>query len=232
PTMISRGWRLERGGVALPLTLIVLTVLMLLTGTGLMLARLESRAADQTLAATRATAAAEGGFEIAATDWPIEAWDTLPPGARVASAAGAWGSQLHVDSIAHLGGSVYLQTAVGEVHDAGGGQLARAALGRWMRADPPQFPDRAAVVARGPLELGGGMSVDGADQVPAPWGTVCPPPGVSGAAVTDSAGPPVFSAGCLGGNCLTGNPALNIDSTVSDSLLSSLGAWAYTVLRG
>ena len=88
--MISRGWRLERRGVALPLTLIVLTVLMLLTGTALMLARLESRSAGETLAATQATAAAEAGFEIAAADWPVEAWDTLPPGVTVASAAGAW----------------------------------------------------------------------------------------------------------------------------------------------
>ncbi len=229
--MMSRGWRLERRGVALPLTLIVLTVLMLLTGTALMLARLESRSAGETLAATQATAAAEAGFEIAAADWPVEAWDTLPPGATVASAAGAWGRQLHVDSITHLGGSVYLQTAVGEVRDAGGGQLARAALGRWMGAEPPRFPDRAAIVARGPLELGGGMSVDGADQVPAPWGGVCPPPGAAAAAVSDSAGPPVFSAGCVGGSCLTGSPALVVDSTVSDSLLSSFGAWDFTTLR-
>jgi hypothetical protein len=230
--MISRGWRLERRGVALPLTLIVLTVLMLLTGTGLMLARLESRSADQTLAVTQATAAAEAGFEIAAADWPIEAWDTLPPGVTVASAAGAFGRQLHVDSIAHLGGSVYLQTAVGQVHDAGGGQLARASLGRWMRADPPRFPDRAAIVARGPLELGGGMSVDGGDQVPGPWGAVCPPPGPAVAAVIDSAGPPVFSTGCAGGSCLTGNPGLMVDSTVSDSLLSSFGTWDFATLRG
>jgi len=229
--MTPGGWRLERRGVALPLTLVVLTVLMLLTGTGLMLARLESRSADQTLAATQATAAAEAGFEIAAADWPIEAWDTLPPGVAVSSASGAWSRQLHVDSITHLGGSVYLQTAVGEVHDAGGGQLARTAVGRWMRAEPPQFPDRAAIVARGPLELGGGMSVDGVDQVPAAWGAVCPPPGAAAAAVADSAGPPVFSAGCVGGSCLTGNPGLTVDSTVSDSLLSSFGAWDFTTLR-
>src|SRR4029450_3986395 len=56
----------------------------------------DPRGRVQPLAAPGATAAAEGGFEIAATDWPIEAWDTLPPGARVASAAGAWGGRVHV----------------------------------------------------------------------------------------------------------------------------------------
>ena len=222
---------LNRHGVALPLTLIVLTVLMLLTGSGLMLARLESRSADQTLAAVQASAAAEGGFEITAAAWPFEAWDTLPPGVTVASTAGTWSRQLHVDSLTHLGGPVYLQTAVGEFQDAGGGLLTRAVLGRWMHADPPRFPDRAAVVSRGPLELGGGMSVDGGDQVPGPWGGVCPPPGSAAAAVMDSAGPPLFSAGCVGGSCLTGNPALVVDSTASDSLLSSFGAWDFTTLR-
>ncbi|HSE67369.1 MAG TPA: hypothetical protein VLB12_10295 [Gemmatimonadales bacterium] len=229
--MISHAWRLERRGVALPLTLIVLTVLMLLTGTGLMLARLESRAADQTLAATQATAAAEGGFEIAAAAWPIEAWDTLPPGVAAASASGAFGRQLHVDSIAHLGSSVYLQTAVGEVHDASGGQLARGAVGRWMRIEPPGFPDRGAIVARGPLELGGGMSVDGGDHVPPGWSGVCPPSASAAPAVTDSTGTPVFSSGCIGGSCLTGSRGFVIDSTVSDSLLSSFGAWDYMSLR-
>ena len=229
--MRSCGLHLDSRGVALPLTLIVLTVLMLLTGMGLMLARLESRSADQSLAAMQATAAAESGFELAASQWPIEAWDTLPPGVTVASGVGAYGRQLHVDSITPLGGPVYLQTAVGEVHDAGGGQLARSSLGRWMRADPPRFPDRAAIMAHGVLELGGGMSVDGGDHVPAPWGTVCPPPGPAAAAVMDSVGPPVFSVGCLGGTCLTGNPALVVDSTASDSLLSSFGAWDFTALR-
>jgi hypothetical protein len=213
------------------LTLIVLTVLMLLAGTGLMLARLESRAADQTLAATQATAAAEEGFEIAAADWPIEAWDTLPPGVAVASASGAFGRQLHVDSIIHLGGSVYLQTAVGEVYDASGGQLARAAVGRWMRIEPPGFPDRGAIVARGPLELGGGMSVDGGDHVPPGWGGVCPPSASAAPAVTDSTGTPVFSNGCIGGSCLTGSPGFVVDSSVSDSLLSTYGSWNLTSLR-
>jgi hypothetical protein len=217
--------------VALPLTLIVLTVLMLLTGMGLMLARLESRSADQSLAALQATATAESGFELAAGRWPVEAWDTLPPGVPVASGAGAYGRQLHVDSITHLGGPVYLQTAVGEVLDAGGGPLARSSLGRWMRAEPPRFPDRAAIMARGLLELGGGMSVDGGDHVPVPWGTVCPPPGSTVAAVADSTGPPVFSSGCAGGSCLTGSPALEVDSTASDSLLSSFGPWDFTTLR-
>jgi hypothetical protein len=229
--MISSVLEHDRRGVALPLTLIALTALLLLVGAGLMLARVESRSAAQTLAAAQATAVAEAGFEISAAAWPVEAWDTLPPGVTVAAAAGAWSRQLHVDSITNLGGSVYLQTASGEVHDAGGGLLARSALGRWMRADPPRFPDRAAIVSRGLLELGGGMSVDGGDQVPAAWGSVCPPPGSAAAAVMDSAGLPVFSAGCVGGTCLTGNPGLVIDSTVSDSLLSSFGAWDFTTLR-
>ena len=119
-----------------------------------MLARLESRSADQALAATQATAAAEGGLERAAGSWPTESWDTLPPGATVASGGGASNRQVLADSITHLGALLYLQTGFGEVNDAGGHQLARAAVGRWMRVEPPGFPDRGAIVARGPLELG------------------------------------------------------------------------------
>ena len=133
-----------------------------------MLARLESRSADQTLAATQATARRRGGVRDRRGDWPIEAWDTLPPGVTVASAAGAWGRQLHVDSITHLGGSVYLQTAVGEVHDAGGGQLRRGP--RWGAGCAPihhDFPTGPRSWLVGRSSLGGGMSVDGADQVPA-----------------------------------------------------------------
>jgi hypothetical protein len=229
--MRSSRCHLGTSGAALPLTLIVLAVLMLLTGTGLMLARLEARSADQTLAAIQASAAAEAGFEITAAAWPIEAWDTLAPGVTVPSGSGVWPRQLHVDSITHLGGPVYLQTSAGEVHDAGGGLLARAALGRWMRADPPRFPDRAAILSRGSLELGGGMIVDGRDLVPTGWGGVCSPPGTAAVAVMDSAALPVYSTGCAGGSCLTGNPALVVDSTVSDSLLSSFGTWDFMTLR-
>jgi hypothetical protein len=217
--------------VALPLTLIVLTALTLLAGTGLMLARLESRSADHALTAAQATAAAEGGLELAAGNWPTESWDTLPPGATVASGGGASSRQLHADSITHLGALLYLQTGFGEVNDAGGRLMARAAVGRWMRIEPPAFPDRGAVVARGPLELGGGMSVDGGDHVPPGWGGVCPAPASAAAGVSDSTGTPVFSSGCTGGSCLTGNPGLVVDSTASDSLLSTYGSWNFTSLR-
>lgn len=222
---------LNRRGVALPLTLIVLTALALLAAMVLMLARLESRSADQALAATQATAAAEGGIELAAESWPTESWDTLPPGATVASGGGASSRQLLADSITHLGALLYLQTGFGEVNDAGGHPLARAAVGRWMRIEPPGFPDRGAIVARGPLELGGGMSVDGGDHVPPGWGGVCPPSASAAPAVTDSSGTPVFSSGCTGGTCLTGSPGLVVDSTVSDSLLSTYGSWNFTRLR-
>ena len=222
---------LNRRGVALPLTLIALTALALIAGTGLMLARLESRSADQTLAVAQATAAAEGGLEVAAGNWPTESWDTLPPGATVASGGGASNRQLHADSIAHLGALLYLQSGFAEVNDAGGHQLARVAVGRWMRIEPPGFPDRGAIVARGPLEVGGGMSVDGGDHVPLGWGGVCPPSASAAPAVTDSTGTPVFSSGCIGGSCLTGSVGFVVDSTVSDSLLSTYGSWNLTNLR-
>jgi hypothetical protein len=222
---------LNQRGVAIPLTLIVLTALTLLAATGLMLARLENRSADQTLAMAQATAAAEGGLEVAAGNWPTESWDTLPPGATVASGGGASNRQLHADSITHLGALLYLQSGSAEVNDAGGHQLARATVGRWMRIEPPGFPDRGAITARGPLELGGGMSVDGGDHVPPGWGGVCPPSASTAPAVTDSTGPPVFSSGCIGGSCLTGSPGFVVDSTVSDSLLSTYGRWNFTNLR-
>jgi len=222
---------LDQRGVALPLTLIAITALALLAGTGLMLAQLESRSANQALAAAQATAVAEGGLELAAGSWPTESWDTLPPGATVPSGGGASNRQLQADSITHLGALLYLQTGFGEVNDAGGHQLARAAVGRWMRIEPPGFPDRGAIVARGPLELGGGMSVDGGDHVPPGWGGVCPPSAAAAPAVTDSTGTPVFSSGCTGGSCLTGSPALVVDSTASDSLLSTYGSWNFMRLR-
>jgi hypothetical protein len=75
-------------------------------------------------------------------------------GATVASGGGASNRQLHAVSITHLGALLYLQSGFAEVNDAGGHQLARAAVGRWMRIEPPGFPDRGAIVARGPVELG------------------------------------------------------------------------------
>jgi hypothetical protein len=139
--------------------------------------------------------------------------------------------QSYADSITHLGALLYLQTGSGEVKDAGGHQLGRAAVGRWMRVEPPVFPGRAAIVARGPLELGGSMTVDGGDHIPPGWGGVCPPSAFPVAAVSDSSGAVVFSSGCTGGSCLTGSPGLVVDSTASDSLLSTYGAWNFTTLR-
>jgi hypothetical protein len=162
---------LNRRGVALPLTLIVLTALTLLAGMVLMLARLESRSADQALAATQATAPPRAesssrpelahrimGYSAARSHGRFRRRSLEPPAA---------------DSITHLGALLYLQSGFAQVNDAGG--HPGASRGGAMDADrATRFPTAGDRGSRS-AELGG-MSVDGGDHVPPGWGGVCPLP--------------------------------------------------------
>lgn len=229
---MNPGPRLDRRGFALPVTLIALTAAALLASAGLMLARLEARSGDLTLASFQAGAAAEGGIEVGLNSWSTERWDTLVPGQAASVGAASFGShEYHTDSIVHLGGPVFLARSIGEARDADGRILARTALGRWVRADPPRFPADAGLIARGPIEVGGGITVDGNDRIPAGWSAECPPSATSSPAVRDSTASPIYLPACSGGSCLFGTPPMIVDSAISDSSLSHFGPWNYPALR-
>jgi hypothetical protein len=220
-----------RHGIALPLTLLALSLMGLLVTMGFFLARLELRRSEQELAMLRSNAAAEAGIEQMLATWDGQRWDALPPGVTVPVASTIMGGGiLHDDSLSRLGGPVFLLRSVGQAQDAAGLPVARAELGRWVAATAPAFPLDAAVAARGPLEVSGTTTVDGNDQVPAAWGSACPPPAPSAPAVRDSSAQVLGSGPCAGGQCLAGSPAWLPDSTLSDSALTDYGVWSFSAL--
>jgi hypothetical protein len=219
-----------RHGVALPLTLLVLSLVGLLVTIGFLLARLELRRSEQELAMVRSNAAAEAGIERMVASWDGARWDTLPPGLTVPVASTIMGGGiLRDDSLSRLGGPLFLLRSVAQAQDAAGSPVARVALGRWVAVSAPVFPLDAAVAARGPLEVSGSATVDGDDHAPPAWGSACPPPALSAPAVRDSSAQ-VLATGCTAGQCLVGTPAWLADSTLSDSALADYGPWSFAAL--
>lgn len=211
-------------GSALLLTLIALSAIGMLAAGMLLLSRFAGQAAQRGEARARSTAAADAGLALVVGSWNQNRWDTLAVGTGDEAGKGVMASGVtHTDSVSALGAGLFLLRSVGEAVDAGGGRLARSEFGLWVQAARPAFNMQAALAARGPLAISGGVTIDGSDRIPPGWGAVCPPVAGPVAAVRDSTGAPALSGSCTGGSCLTGSPSVVVDSSVSDSALSAFG---------
>jgi hypothetical protein len=222
---------MTRRGGALPAALLTLLLLGALASLALAAGRLRARSGDQSLALARARAAALSGLARAEAQWDPVFAAGIPVGAVVAlpwSGAPPVDGVTSHDSLHRLGAHLYLARSIGELRTAQGHLLAREGVGRLLRLEHPAVPDSAAAFAGGAVLLLADNGVDGGDQVPTAWDTVCPPPDTGGVGLLF--GGPAPTLGCPGGTCVLGQPALAADSGLTRGFLSRLPGGGWTTL--
>lgn len=211
---------MNRRGLALPTTLLLLALLGVLAGVVIASSRVRRLAGERALATARLDAALRGELERVVAHWSGLEAETLGQGAIVGVAVQSLphGGRL-TDSLLRLGTHAFLLLGRGEQRSAAGVDLARARLGYHVRLVGPVPPRQAAIASAGPVVLDDLSRVEG-QEVPqgASWAAGCPPPGGPVAGVT---GPhPVVD--CPGG-CVHGSPPMLVDSTLTPPTATSFG---------
>lgn len=223
---------MSRTGGALLGALLLIVLLGGLGAIAVAAGRLRGLAGDRTLSQARARTVAEAGVERAEAEWDPILAGRLGVGAAMALpqavAVDGAGSR---DTLLRLGRGVFMIRSVGEHRAPDGHLLARDGTTRIIRLEGPAISDSVAAVVAGGVTVTADSGVRGEDAVPALWDSLCPPPGAPGVGVAVAPGTGAVGA-CPGGQCLTGAPAVIIDSTLPAGLFTHLGAASLTALLG
>jgi hypothetical protein len=184
---------MNRRGVALLAALLGLLIAGALAALTLASARLTWLAGRRQVAAVQASLGAAGQAERARFLWdPLRAG--LPVGATVSLPGAGPGPLTSRDSLARLGKVLFLIRSVATRGAADGSGLARADIRLLIRLSMPSVPESVAVASRLPALVGPAARVDGLDQAPSGWGTVCPP-GAGAGLATSIDSTPLFLPG-------------------------------------
>lgn len=205
--------RNERG-IALALSIVALVMMGALVAASFTPSLLEQRTAENQRRARQAFEAAEYGLADAIENWDIPSWnvlrvtDSVILGGDVPSGTGGYATV-----VKRLSPRLYLVDVTG----TDGTRAARQRLGQFFRLFVPGIDIRAALTVNGPIEVGGAAEIDGADARPA-W-PFCPPAdtAVPGLRLPDESELRTTGARCEGNACITGNPSVLEDPTVTDS---------------
>jgi hypothetical protein len=214
---MRRGSIVDRRGVALILAIVALAVIGALVASAHIAGVRAHRAGERRFLQTEALAAAEHGIEKVAANAPLAAWRALSPGAI--DSAGPWsaGRAMVSVQITRLGDSlqpVVLLVGTGTAGTAAG-RLARRRTSLTLSITGARFSPLAAFTTGGPVALGPGAIVEGADLPPAGWS--CP---IAGGALPGFATPDastVTTTAC-GPSCVGGAPPVAQLVAASDTL--------------
>jgi hypothetical protein len=220
----------DERGIALALVLFALVITAALITGVFVVARVEQRMGDTSVAAAQAMAAAEAGLETTVGNWDpadnslaVNSTHTLP-----AAAAGPYTS--YSASILRLNPTLFLVTSDGQTRAASGAVLTRRQVGMLTRLISPLIRMNAAITTRVGITITGSSQVSGTDSVPPQWGATCPPPGAPAPGIRDSSGNVTTSGSCHGGSCITGVPQVLTDATVTTSSFTDFGSTSFSDL--
>ena len=213
----------DRRGVALPLALFTLVIVAVMITAVFYVGRLEQRMGYNSLASTQAFEAAEAGVAAVLSNWNSSTYNALASGTTLTLPSAAVGSNaVYTASLQRLNSNLFLIQVEGRFL-VGGEAITRRQVGRLVRFDPPDLDPEAAVASRQTLEVAGTASINGSDSVPPAWGAYCPSPGATAPGIRDSVGTITVTAPCTVPSCITGNPPVKADSTVTDASFHSWG---------
>jgi Tfp pilus assembly protein PilX len=215
--------RSDKRGIALALALFAMVISMLLLTAVFYIARQEQRMGNNGIAATQAREAAETGLSAVLAAWNSTSYNALAPGASLTFPATAvGGGASYSGSLRRLTPTTFLVQSEG-VYKIGGQTVTRRQLARIVRLNQPRISMHAAVTTRVGITVSGSSQVSGTDTVPAPWGAICPPPGATVPGIRDSSGNVTTSGACSGASCITGNPRIQTDPSVSTNTFHEFG---------
>jgi hypothetical protein len=222
--------RNERG-IALPLVLFVLVILGVIIAGTFYVARLEFKTGDNTIAAAKATGAAEAGLDSVLAGWDLNLYNAMASGTEMTlSTVSLGGNASYTPTLRRLNGSLYLIRSVGQQTYPSGGIQGRRYVGQLVRLDIPQLAMNAAITTRTGITVSGSSDISGIDSVPGSWGGLCPPAGPTVPGIRDSSGNVTTSGACSGASCIVGTPQILTDPTVSASNFTQFGNTNFTQL--
>jgi hypothetical protein len=222
--------RRPRRGLALALALFGIVVVGAIVSGVVVAGTQEYRVARNQLLQERALAAAEYGLNMTVARWNrsdagrLKSGDTLQ---KVYAIPGA------IDSVwvTKLNDLTFWVVSVGRA-GTGADTESRRRLSQILRLDLPVLPSYGPFVAHGSTNLGGNISVSGADVPPPGWD--CPPPGAVAVGIAEPPGVTVTTSGnsCPNLVCVVGSPKVLNEPTLTDT--ASFSQWAsvnWTELR-
>lgn len=217
-------------GFALPLTVFVMVILMVLTTAGLFVGRQELRIGSASHDAGLAFYVAERGLTDVIADWDAPAYGAMAVGGTTAltgtTESGTWSLDM-----TRLSSQLYLFESTG-VLTSGGPATSSATrrLGVVARILTADLALPAALTTRDAASVRGTAEVHGEDVDPAVWGGICTgalqdKPGL----LTDD----TTLVTTTGAGEITGVPGLAQDTTLSDATFTEFGSvtWNDMVTR-
>lgn len=210
----------NRRGVALVIVILGLLVVGAIISGVFVAAVLEHRTGQNARPMEQAFAAAEHGLTETMANWNVGAWNLLAAEESLpVSGASPAGTGTYAGSVRRLSNELFLVDLTG-VSARGG---ARQRLAEFVKLRTPTMDIQAVLTTRGPSRIGGNAAIDGTDRQPAGWGA-CPPvdPPTAGIRIPN-AGDLTFLGGCAGASCITGNPKVDADPTISDATFFTYG---------
>ena len=218
----------DERGMALAMAVFALVIIGVLVAGAFFSGRLEQRSGANSVLATEAFEAAEGGvaYTVSPDGWNTATFNALAVGTDAVQAPVSFGANLQaVPTVTKLNASVYLVRSEGQ-RLSGGNVLARRLVGTLVRAVIPDIEIEGALTVYGQLTLGGSADIDGEDHIPAGWGGSCAAAGdpVAGVRINED-DIHTNGANCNGDPpaCVSGYPAVDIDTSVTPSTFTNFG---------
>lgn len=207
----------DRRGVALVLAIVALAVIGVLVAAAHLAGVRALRGGERRFQQAEALAAAEYGVERVAANAPLTLWRAMIPGAI--DSAGPWsvGRATARVRITRLGDSLQPIVLIEGMGTAGGaaGRSARRTTSLTLSLAAGRFTPPGALTTGGPVALGAGAIVEGADLAPAGWH--CPVGGSAIAGIATADATSVSAAAC-GPGCIGGAPPVAQTILAADSL--------------
>jgi Tfp pilus assembly protein PilX len=228
---MSRLPRLDQRGVALPLALFALVIIAALLAGAFYMGRLEQHSGDNAMARAQAGEAAEAGLAATTAAWN-PAYNTMTSGTEVTlGTVTVGGTNTYTTAVRRLNAATYLVRSEGRHLSRTGAVITRQQLGRLVRLSVPDIDMNAAVTTRVGISIGGSTEISGNDSVPPQWsGGMCPPAGTTAAGVRDSSGNVNTFGACSGASCITGNPAVQTDPSITTGSFNQFGDISFSQL--
>ncbi len=214
-------------GVALPLAIFALVIIGAMVAGSFFIGTQEQRIGRNTVGSQQAFQAAEYGAQLTAATWNSQVMNAMAVGSTATIGGALSGNQgWYRGEVRRLNNMLFLVRSEGFSADS----MSRQQVGLLIRLRPIEITIAAALQTQGDLKIGGSSFISGYDVAPTGWSN-CPAlesplPGIS---MDDSSG--IETPGCNDLSCVTGDPKILEDSTISDSSLSTFGDVTFDGLR-
>ncbi|HEX6644498.1 MAG TPA: hypothetical protein VF037_07470 [Gemmatimonadales bacterium] len=217
----------DERGIALAMAVFALVIIGVLVAGAFFSGRLEQRGGSNSVMATEAFEAAEGGLAYTINDgWQTSTFNALAVGASsVRPPVGIGTNAQATPTVTKLNSAVYLVRSEGQ-RLVGGNIVARRLLGTLVRVVIPDIEIEGALTVYGELTLGGSADIDGEDHIPGGWGGSCGAAGSPVAGVRINEDDIRTQGSNCGGDppaCVSGYPAVDVDSTVTPGTFTQFG---------